>query len=305
MNKYNLVRNNNYVFYKKNKEHKNKFKKIKLSCGIIFISIALITPKNLLNNIQSIYYNINESLNDNNDINNLDPNILKYFEQFENKLLDNIPYEYLNNYYNNISTLKYYNNPNDLNKLFNFKINAYYNSIANRIVCLSDTEMIKHVLFHELMHMASTNKYKSGFKTLTIGSGLDEGYTEYLIQKYFDNDFIAYSEEVKIIKILNQIIGENKMMKYYFTNDLDSLKHDLSNIYGTEKNAHELLLNIDKYNKSRNKDILNDITYSLMKYSYHFEKNNGNSEINPTLRIELYNLYDGDNFNKLEKKLKK
>lgn len=302
MKKYRLMQNTNHLEIKEYKKNKSKFKKIKLSSGIVAVSLAVFTitkPQTFVNNIQYITYAVNEIFTDSNDIENLDSKTLKEIQEFENKLSENIPLEYLKNYYNNIRDLKYYNNPNDLKKFWGTK--GYYSIKANRMVNIFSQ---KHIKFHELMHMASSNNKYSGFSDGKTAIGITEGYTEYLVLKLFEDDIetmFAYSKEIEVIEVLNKIIGEDKMMKYYFTNDLESLKNDLCNIWGTEKDVDKLIENIDIYTTKKEYRKLDDIGRSLIKYSYLSEiKKNNSLTIDKKFKYLLDGLHYKYDFKELE-----
>jgi len=92
-------------------------------------------------------------------------------------------------------------------------------------------------LYHELFHMASNATsgkiIKNGFylnhSNISIGIGLNEGYTEYLSRKYFGkNDNLYYYDfEVVVAKCIEDIIGKNKMESFYLRAQLDSLINEL------------------------------------------------------------------------------
>ena len=300
MKNYKIVHDNKYVKCKNNKN--SNLLKLKITSGIIGVSLIAFTianPQIFVSNIQDITYTVNEIFTDSNDIENLDSNTLEEIKEFENKLYENIPTEYLNNYYTNIKDLKYYNNPNDLNKFFDNK--GYYSINANRMVNISSH---KHIKFHELIHMAASNNKYSGFSDGKTAIGITEGYTEYLVLKLFEDDIetmFAYSKEIEVIEVLNKIIGENKMMKYYFTNDLESLKQDLCNIWGTEKNVDKLINDIDIFTRTKEYEKLDDIGHSLIKYSYlsEIKKNNGLT-IDKNFKYLLDGLHYNCDFEELE-----
>lgn len=317
MDKYKIVRENKYNEIKTKPKKSNKVKII-ISYGILCISLnAFINPKNFLQNIQNTYYFINEFISDKSELNNLDSHILQDIQYFEKQILDIIPNEYLNNYYNNISTLKYYNNPYDLRKFLNSA--GYYDAKWNRLVNITDynSKQYGRVIFHELMHMASTtNNGMIGFMNKKgQGIGLMEGYTEYLVLKYFGKKINytfenphAYFVEVQIARIISLIIGEDKMLKYYFTNDMDNLKQNLCNIWGTKEEVDKLIANIDEYTLKKDKEKLASISESLMKYAYtdlinNYGYNWGNSAYYFEYNNILQKLCHNNNFGELELKV--
>lgn len=175
---------------------------------------------------------------------------------FEFELNKNVPINLLNCYYDNIKDLKYYENYYDLYK---YEALGYYQRHDNRIV------IIDNVIFHELLHTAFNTKF------------LCEGYTEFLNHKFFNkychNSYNSYQHETMICSILEEIIGEQKMIEYFFTNNVDGLVRDLSNLYGTKEEAKNFIKNLDycKYNNYDNKkcsDKLLKIQENLVNYYY-------------------------------------
>ena len=164
-------------------------------------------------------------------------------------------------------------------KLFNYNVknlniefdnNLYANEYKKQIgVYILGNNMIKidnredvnqeQVLYHELFHIASTIKNKntwySGFeqndlRTLsTIGTGLNEGYTELLTSRYFEtNPKSGYQYEIHIASKLEEIIGKEKMEKYYLNADLYHLVEDLCK-YETKEDVIKFIKYFDLYEK--------------------------------------------------------
>lgn len=122
-------------------------------------------------------------------------------------------------------------------------------------------DKIKYILkdfdssFHELFHLSTIRLDEEndtifvGFYLINadkgIGCGLNEGYTEYLSENYFeDSSMSSYFIEVKIAKILEKIIGKEKMEKYYFESDLLSLLNELHK-YANGEEIIEFIQNLD------------------------------------------------------------
>lgn len=123
--------------------------------------------------------------------------------------------------------------------------------------------MTRLTLFHELFHMASTRK--KGKEIITglsigniVGTGLDESYTEYMCEKYFNSNQEMYltSRMYYIIKGLENLVGEKQLEKYYLEGNLIGLINYLSK-YIDKKEAIKLILEIDLLNK----DIYSRRTY--------------------------------------------
>lgn len=89
-------------------------------------------------------------------------------------------------------------------------------------------------IYHELMHMASTdvNDYYNiycGFSQINslrdVGCSFNEGYTELLTERYFFDQGIdySYSIEVMIAKMAEKIVGREEMEELFFKADLYGL----------------------------------------------------------------------------------
>ena len=156
-------------------------------------------------------------------------------------VFDNNFEQYNNNLYSNLRTLHIVINRTKNNE-YEGEYNEYENTIYISIPSSEEYQVnsqVRDTLFHELLHVASTNVNKkySGFDhqvnitgTKKIGRGINEGYTEYLLLKYFtpNHTYNYYNEEVRITKELEKIIGKEKMIDYYFTGNLYKLIKDLS-----------------------------------------------------------------------------
>lgn len=127
----------------------------------------------------------------------------------------------------------------------------------------------KKSIYHEILHMASSyNDYENevyyrGFfqhnenKKVTIGEGLNEGYTELLSNRDINNDnytsyseiednyIIAYPISQALAHQLEIIIGKSEMEKMYFDNDLRGLVERIIGYGKTEKETFQFLKQFD------------------------------------------------------------
>lgn len=134
---------------------------------------------------------------------------------------------------------------------------------------------------HELLHQSSTKYINgvlySGFSKLGdskyIGNGINEGYTQLLAQKYFnENVGKVYFFEVEIVKILENIVGINKMEKYYFQTGYDSLITELMK-YEDYNNIMLFFENVDRINYIKSNNLLEhhfEEFQQLIKNAYDF-----------------------------------
>lgn len=182
--------------------------------------------------------------------------------EFLEVLTNNFPREILTNFYNNIHDMQIHMTDYKLKNIFHkIEFNGSFNAKTNTIK-LNKNEQNYEAIFHELFHMASTvsldNDIYSGFrqhKTYNskddIGVGINEGYTQALTERYFGHiEGIKYSYpfETFIACLIEEIIGEDKMAKYYFNANLYGLIDELSQ-YNLPNNVMKFIYNLDFLNK--------------------------------------------------------
>ena len=167
--------------------------------------------------------------------------------KFGKILEDNFDKKYSLNFNNNIASVVIKKN------LKNIRCAGIYYPLHNEMELKSDYD--DSVLFHELLHLASSTVRSevvyTGFSQITSfgiqGTGLNEGYTEYLNLKYFSPKSEAsrlYSYLVNIATLIEKIIGKDNMQSYYFNSDLFSLCNNISN-YITLEEINKLIKDLD------------------------------------------------------------
>lgn len=215
--------------------------------------------------------------------------------EFANLMLEVFPKNALDNFYNNISTLKIKRN---ILILFESAEGIYY-STANTICVVNLT-----AVFHELLHMASTYYNKTaqivyiGFKQTsrfsTRGGGINEGYTELLAERYFGKKhkiFKPYKFEVFIAEKLEQIVGRKKMEFLYLTADLLGLIKELTNYINLNK-VMDFINNLDSISPNVN-DPISSINLSIQKTKieiYKFLIKIYEAKLKEQLAMELINI---------------
>ena len=119
-------------------------------------------------------------------------------------------------------------------------------------------------IYHELLHLSSAIFDKQrltefcGFSqynyisNLKIGTSLNEGYTEYLNEKIFNNPSNAYIIEKNIAKAVEQIIDPVIMKKLFFKANLKELINILSK-YSTIEKTLEFIELLDYISINSNK----------------------------------------------------
>lgn len=168
------------------------------------------------------------------------------------------------------------------NYLTKNNIAATYNPIENKIYLTKN--WIDTDLYHELFHVGSTITFKelniiaSGFqyKNKTngylIGTGINEGYTQHLVNKNFGYDRRkSYLLESIIADKLEKIIDPEELKKLYLTADLHRLIEELNN-YNTIDNIINFILEVDYVQNliklSKSKDDIPAIQESLLNIYY-------------------------------------
>lgn len=208
---------------------------------------------------EELYHNYNdEDLRENEVYHN-------YYEMFGKKIESIVPRQDLDNYYRNFASVK--EKKVLLKDKFSYFLKTgglvgggYYareNKIDLKSSFLSD---LMNSIPHELLHVSSTYYDKesetvySGFyqcffkkdkkKSESYGLGINEGYTQYLTNKYFNNStslsLSTYKEEQIIAKGLERIIGEQKIQSMYFRADLHSLVSELEK-YATKDEIYKFI----------------------------------------------------------------
>lgn len=177
--------------------------------------------------------------------------VILNFAQF---LTTTFPDYDLTNFYNNINELKV-KEKNLLGLWLATGVGAVglYLAKSNSILVhskLNNSETNK-VLFHELLHMASTvikngvrytgfcqKRIKNGISI--IGKGLNEGYTQLLTEKYCGGPNVcgpSYKQTLKIMGFLEKVIGEERVQRLYFKADLPGLIKEMGKYASKEEIA--------------------------------------------------------------------
>ncbi len=195
----------------------------------------------------------NKIINNHNKFNVSDYYLLKVFI---NTLENNFNNENLAFLYHNLENLQILS-IDDLKKLsrsITNKTMATYDAI-NNIIYLNKKRNL--TIFHELFHVSSSyfdkekNTIYSGFSQIKknnfIGKGLTEGYTQYLTEKYFQDNYnllSSYPYEKGISKNIEYIIGNTNMESLYLNANLLGLINSL-NQYNNIDNIYKFIYNID------------------------------------------------------------
>lgn len=180
---------------------------------------------------------------------------------FYNIIINNFSAYDLDDFIYNLNTLKVVVLPDNLDAY------PFYDSRKNKLY-IPRKGLKDEYIYHELFRMLSTYHLKdaiySGFATInkknneSIGKGLNEGYTQVLVDHYFkDNEDTNnyYAVEKHIASHLESIIEPKTMERYYMNSDLEDLVYDLNRFSETKEDVTNFINNID----SISEDISNNI----------------------------------------------
>ena len=224
----------------------------------------------------------------------------EFINMFDYVIRRNFPEEVLNNYYDNISDFGIYCT------LFQFgkdeKYAGRYDILGNIINIDISNERLLGSIYHELFHLASTNRFQSerlatGFKSYqfgrTIGEKLNEGYTDLLANRYFENvgATIGYPIVMKYVSALEQVVGKEKMEAYYLTANPGALVNDLS-VYDSIENIMFFINSLDyihdlKGNHDDNEIRLKNVSTILIQWYVKKMVINGENLLDPFVKNKI------------------
>ncbi len=173
--------------------------------------------------------------------------LLPYVE----RLTDNVDENLLKDMYRNLSTTKF-------KKKRMLLLLGLAGTFDARKKSLSYS--LNSSIGHELLHLASAcylgkNKvaqvgFRQGKGMVTIGGGLNEGYTELLSSRiYTDNKVKCYHKEVRIAKLFEFFFDDPKdMQKYYFRHNLPGFINYMQQ-YIPRKKLINILTKLDYINE--------------------------------------------------------
>lgn len=232
-----------------------------------------------------------------------------YIQEFDKIIQEKIPKENLILYNKNKSDCNIYDLSLDNILLRKMRIKCgfglYFTKYNNILLMFAKGKETKTIAKHELFHMASSyydkeNKIKySGFyqtdlyKKINFCRGLNEGYTEVLTERYFENGIqkqegtFIYLFCRNVASLFEKIIGQEKMENLYMNANLKDL------FFEAEKyNEKEQFLNFN-----HNMDYL--YKYSLEKIKGMFIPNFYLKKIEPIQKY-LLDTYVNKKFIELE-----
>lgn len=161
----------------------------------------------------------------------------------------------LTNFNNHLKTLKIYRLSNEERNEENVNVgDAAYDYLENKMYLSEESYDVKSI-YHELFHIASSkrkgNDIYTGFlidhrdSETEEGRGLNEGYTELLVERYF-NTATQYHFERILVKQLEKIVGEDFLKQNYFNPSLNVVIDRLSQ-YSSKEKAIQFIYALDHY----------------------------------------------------------
>ena len=208
-------------------------------------------------NIKSVRFTpeIEEQINNYNpdNISEVYRDSVKLFLERIEKNFDKDSLKFLRRNISSLSVSKY-NEVNRLKYRASEETGAAYWVKENKVIIYEYDDILISI-FHELLHMSSS-MYKDGInysgfsqtgpRNFRIGNGLNEGYTQLLCKRYFSDQKInnSYPYFVHYAKLLERIVGKDRMQSYYMSADLRSLIEDLKQ-YSSEEEIMRFINNLD------------------------------------------------------------
>jgi len=264
--------------------------------------------------------------------------IKNQIDNFVEKIQKNIPQKYLTTMYNNLYNLTI--KEEDLYLIIYNKVkNLYTRGIRggmylpdeNKISIYSEKGLnylketfelkkditLERIYTHELLHMSTTirknQNYFTGFhhdyQNLSIGLGLNEGYTELLNERIFNATNVSgtYAFYKEVSRIIELAIGEERMTELYFTSNLKDLYLDLTKYISPDK-TKKFILELDNIRKNKkhipsvieylvllvNNKILNDYKENKITYKEATIKYQKLQEILEKLNIIINRITNND-----------
>lgn len=157
----------------------------------------------------------------------------------------------LSSFYDRSKTVKYIED-NNIDKGHILSTGAEYELVSNKLRYKKSTCYL--LIFHELFHMSSTKLGKNivftGFSQLNaktheaFGFGINEAYTSILDERYFGSEkkkkyYVGvYQVSRSIASLLEELVGQENMEKWYSESDLPSLIKCLSKYFGLDAAIH-------------------------------------------------------------------
>lgn len=178
---------------------------------------------------------------------------------FANTVMDKMPHVDLTLFHNNLENLAVTVKSLKFKNLILSTNTAASYDVKKNLIIVRNGDYLE-TINHELFHMSTSLFRESdgirfcGFcqlylkKFKKIGVGINEGYTQFLTERYFEEENSnikgAYPLEVKLAEALEQIVGKEKMESLFFKADLYGLIQELKQ-YDSEENIMKFISGVD------------------------------------------------------------
>ncbi len=200
----------------------------------------------------------------------------------------------------------------------NDSVDAYVNYVYKEIIFSDsiETSVMNHELGHLLINLyfddtKEVKRFqqisKDGRKYYSYGSAVEEGCNELLLMEIGNNN--AYMFEPTFVKMLCEILGNEKVFNIYTKGNINDLVNALSEVKGTKEEALSLILRMDERLESEIRDdiknanmISESICLDLIDYYFSVKKKNNTGDLftdvvnvirfkNLLLKIDRYSKY--------------
>lgn len=143
----------------------------------------------------------------------------------------NFPSIDLSNLCNRLKTLKIEPSSKYLNRKNVSNYNPVDNTLSINLELLQKEHDIKHVMMYELLKIITAKDNNYGFdndkKLVALNAGYTEILTNYLVGNESDNMY--HEDEVIATNLIARMIGDEVLMRSYFTNDFNLINNALRN----------------------------------------------------------------------------
>lgn len=243
-----VVLKNNMIDFCLNNPLATKFKTEKIYNSLTIVDISKIEEFFPISKIEKEKVFINTGIKKADEI----------FKLFLDTMNMNFDEDTLSNLYNNIIWVLY-------EERYFLLYSGEYDTLNNiiRASNVSDRDTITHELLHLASNPYDGKNIHSGFQQKIdkyfIGYGIDEGYTEYLNNRYFKAETIkAYDDQIAICKRLEDIVDQKRMEKMYLKGSLYDLIKYLKQFYSTQE-IERFIAAVDFTHDYTNKYFLSDV----------------------------------------------
>lgn len=211
---------------------------------------------------------------------NVDFTKIERLKDYVERLENFIPQEQLKTLYRNLEKVKIDN----MNPVLSLMAMGFYDPLTNTIA-IKDDIILRHEIFHlaSLYYDAEKEEAYGGFrqvsKTASIGTGIDEGYTDLLSKRVF---YIVppspYEKEIRIVELIELFFDDPKdMQELYFNHNLPGLIHYMEQ-FAPREDIINLILQVDAiYHFAKTKcnpiPFLNHKRVQLLLYEWFLKSN--------------------------------